>query len=475
MILRNCIGRAQSNIPRRYSDLMIALFLLLVGTYGSAVESAEFEEAQVHKNRPNIVLILADDLGVEGLSCYGGTSYHTPRLDRMAAEGMRFTQAYAQPLCTNTRIQLMTGQYNHRNWVAFGILDPRLKTFGHLLQNAGYRTCMAGKWQLTSYDPPDYPGAELRRGKGMRIEKAGFDQYSVWHAEHTEDKGPRYADPVIYQNGEFRQDTGGKYGEDLWVEFISDFLGEQRKRSEPFFVYYSMTLPHWPFVPTPKSREWGIEEEMHPPLGTTGGNVKFFPDMVTYLDEKVGQVLDAIEKNGFADNTLILFYSDNGTDRRVISKTMFGVVEGGKGLTTRAGTHVPLIARWPGVIPVGLNQNLVDSTDFLPTLLEFAQAPVPTELRLDGISFAAQLRNLPATPREWVFCHFDPQPGWDKEKFARQRFVQDTSYKLYETGLLYQIEQDPLEQMPLPESADTSKVRQRLQEVLDQVGGNGVQ
>jgi hypothetical protein len=97
---------------------------------------------------PNIVLIMADDIGVEGLNCYGGTSYRTPRLDQMAAEGQRFTQAYAQPLCTNTRIQLMTGLYNNRNWLYFGCLDPKAKTFGHWMKEAGYNTCIAGKWQL---------------------------------------------------------------------------------------------------------------------------------------------------------------------------------------------------------------------------------------------------------------------------------------------------------------------------------------
>ena len=154
--------------------------------------------------RPNVIVIMADDIGVEGLNCYGGTSYRTPRLDQMAAEGQRFTHAYAQPLCTNTRIQLMTGLYNNRNWLYFGCLDPKAKTFGHWMKEAGYNTSIAGKWQLQSYDPPDYPGSELRRDKGMKVFNAGFDEYSLWHTAHTEDKGPRYADPIIFQNGKFR-------------------------------------------------------------------------------------------------------------------------------------------------------------------------------------------------------------------------------------------------------------------------------
>ncbi len=305
-----------------------------------------------------MVLILADDLGVEGLNCYGGTSYRTPRLDRLAAEGLRFTQAYAQPLCTNSRVQLMTGYYNNRNWLYFGCLDPRAKTIGHWMKDAGYHTAIAGKWQLTSYDPPDYPGSELRRGKGMKAENAGFDEYSLWHTGHTEDKGPRYADPVIYENGKFRKDTQGKYGEDVWVEFIKDFMHRHKDSERPFFVYYPMTLPHWPFVPTPNSEDWGIQEKMHPPLGTTGGDTKYFPDMVAYMDEVVGRVVDAVDDMGLKENTLIIYYADNGTDRRVVSYTSFGAIAGGKGSTTDAGTHVPLIVRWPGTIKPGLNEDL---------------------------------------------------------------------------------------------------------------------
>ena len=140
---------------------------------------------------------------------------------------------------------------------------------------------------LTSYDPPDYPGSELRRGKGMKVGDAGFDEYSLWHTGHTELKGPRYADPVILENGKFRKDLKGRYGEDVWVEFIRKFMKRCKKSGKPFFVYYPMALPHWPFVPTPRSGDWGIQEKMHPPLGTSGGDTKYFPDMVACGDSVV--------------------------------------------------------------------------------------------------------------------------------------------------------------------------------------------
>lgn len=452
---------------RSVRGMIVAIAALALLSRTSVVFAASADAARDH--RPNVVLIMADDLGVEGLNCYGGTSYRTPRLDRLAVEGVRFTHAYAQPLCTNTRIQLMTGYYNHRNWLYFGCLDPQAKTIGHWMQQAGYRTCIAGKWQLQSYDPPDYPGSERRRGTGMKPEDAGFDEYSLWHTGHTEAKGPRYADPVILQNGKFRKDTRGRYGEDLWVEFIRDFMRRHKDGDKPFFVYYPMTLPHWPFVPTPRSDDWGVEEKMHPPLGTSGGDTKYFPEMVAYMDEIVGRVVDAVDELGLGEETLILFYSDNGTDRKVLSQTIFGNVVGGKGSTNNAGTHVPLIARWPGTIRPGIHESLVDSTDFLPTILEAAGRPIPATAKIDGRSFFSQLLGEPGQPRQWVYCFFDPRPGWDKDKFQRSVFVRDRRFKLYEDGRLYDIPNDLAETRPVFPQADTPetrKARVRLAEVL---------
>lgn len=413
--------------------------------------------------RPNIVLILADDLGYECLGAYGGTSYRTPNLDRLAADGRRFDHAYATPLCTNTRLQLMTGRYTLRNWIAFGILDPRERTFGHLLQDAGYRTCIAGKWQLWSYDPPDYPGAAGRRGIGTKARDAGFHSWSLWHTGHTEDKGGRYADPVIEQDGRFRTDTRGKYGDDLWVEYINDFMTANRER--PFFVYYSMALPHWPMGPTPDSKEWSDPARRHEE------DDRYFADMVAYTDKCVGRVVGKIAKLGLSRKTLVLFYGDNGTHRRLQSRLGDRVIQGGKGLTTDAGTHVPLIARWPGTIQPGVNSNLVDSVDFLPTLAEAAGHQPPREqlTRLDGVSFYPQLLGRKGVPRDYVFCHFEPRPGWDKEKFTRSRYAFDQRWKLYDDGRFFDRSRDELEQLPLlipALSPEANRARDALANVL---------
>lgn len=409
-------------------------------------------------DKPNIVLIMADDIGVEGIGCYGGTSYQTPSLDRLAKQGIRFKHAYAQPLCTNTRVQLMTGLYNNRNWLYFGILDPKAKTIGHYMQEAGYSTCIAGKWQLQSYDPPSYPGSHLRRARGMKVTEAGFDEYSLFHSWHTEDKGSRYANPTFFENGKLKKEVKGKYGPDHWVEFINDFIDRKKDDDKPFFVYYAMALPHRPFVPTPDSVDWADASTR------TEEDVRHFPDMVEYMDKCVGQVIRKIDDLGLAKNTVVIFYSDNGTHQKITSQTTTGTVAGGKGRTIDAGTHVPLIVRWPGKIKPGINDNLVDSTDFLPTVMELAGKPIPKENKLDGISFYSQLMGIPGKSRPWVFCHYDPRPGWDKDQFRKIRFARNKRFKLYGDGKLYDVPNDKLEKKPIPASSDTETSRHaRLQ------------
>lgn len=416
--------------------------------------------------RPNIILIMADDLGVECLGSYGGLSYQTPHLDRLAAEGLRFTHAYAQPLCTNTRIQLMTGKYNNRNWLYFGILDPKEQTFGHDMQRAGYDTCIVGKWQLHSYDPPDYPGAAKRRGTGMRIEKAGFDHHLTWHIGHTEDKGSRYADPRLARNGKII-DFEGQYGPDLFVSEIETYLEQKRDSKKPFFLYYSMALPHWPMVPTPHSNDWKAPALRH------HEDTKYFKDMVEYMDLCVGKIVLQVDKLGLAEETLILFYSDNGTHLKITSQTEAGLVKGGKGMTTNAGTHVPFIARWKDHIQPGVNNDLIDSTDFRPTLVEAADSQIKDTTDIDGISFFPILLGQERpTPRRTIFSHYDPRPGWDKDQFTKIRFVRTKRYKLYGDGRIYDIPSDELEQQPIAiddQSEKIAAVRERLQRLLDKM------
>ncbi|WP_162628192.1 sulfatase-like hydrolase/transferase [Arcticibacterium luteifluviistationis] len=411
---------------------------------------------------PNIVLIMADDLGKEALGAYGGTSYKTPVLDKMATEGALFNHAYAYPLCTPTRVSLMTGKYNFRNWQAFGILDPDEKTIGHLMQEQGYKTCIAGKWQLQSYDPPGFDGSELRRGKGMTVENAGFDEYALYHTAHTEDKGSRYADPMIYSDGSFSQDTHNQYGPDIFVDFINGFM--EKNVDQPFFVYYPMALTHPPFNITPDSKTWGDASKR------LLENKVNFGDMVEYADKLVGKIIRQLEDLGIRDNTLLVFYTDNGTHQSIISMKGAKAVQGAKGETIDNGTRVPLILNWPGKIQSQTSEQMVAPSDFIPSIFNVIGRNLPKDFYTDGSSFWHEVLNKKkdTNRRDWVLIDHNPRPGWDKESIMPSRFVKGKRYKLYDDDRFYDIENDELEQNPLKILPDNlSKIKIRYSSILD--------
>ncbi|MEO1523879.1 MAG: sulfatase-like hydrolase/transferase [Planctomycetota bacterium] len=425
-------------------------FSVLLILAGSDVIAAEDQ-------RPDILLIMADDVGIEGLGCYGGVSYKTPNLDTLAAGGVRFTHAYAQPLCTPTRVQLMTGKYNHRNWRYFGILDPTERTFGHAMKTAGYTTGIFGKWQLQSYDPPDLPGAEKRRGTGMHPKDAGFDEYALFHALHTEDKGSRYANPTMLEGsigepGEVKT-YDGRYGEDVWVEKILDFF--DRRQQKPRFVYYPMALPHWPFEPTPQSPEWN-------PQSTPEPDLKFADDMIEYMDVIVGRLMDGLRQRELARKTIVIFYSDNGTHLKVTSKMLDGrAIPGGKAMPTQTGIHVPLIVHCPDRYQPRVAGGIVDASDFWPTLLELTGAETSgSKTKRDGISFVSQLTGTPGPRRDAAFVWYDPRPGWDKERFSRHVFALNKTHKYFRDGRLFRLSELPLEESLVAPSEMTDQDRE---------------
>ncbi|MQG37523.1 MAG: arylsulfatase [SAR202 cluster bacterium] len=428
------------------------------------------------KRRPNIVLIMSDDLGYEAIGANGGTSYDTPVLDSMASTGARFENAHVQPLCTPTRVQLMTGKYNFRNYIGFGLIAPDEVTFGHLFSEAGYKTCISGKWQLHSYNPPDE--MPEMRSKGQKIEDAGFDEFCVWHPHHTEDKGSRYKDPIIYENGKFLENTQGEYGEDIFADYIIEFM--DRNQNDPFFVYFPMALTHRPLEPTPDSPEF--EEFIPPSNETLGGRTwdelegweddpRYYKDMVEYHDKVIGRVNDKLTELGIAEDTLVIYVGDNGSPIEVCSVVHSHTeVCGGKGLTVDRGTHVPLIASWPGTIPQGhVETDLIDSSDFLPTILDAAGIKPPDEYLMDGRSFLPQLKGEKGNSRDWVYFHFEPMSGRNT-RFAR--YIRNHNYKLYDDGRLFDLNADAEEEFPFTASTDNddrAEARKQLEPIFDQM------
>lgn len=404
-----------------------------------------FPTAQgAERRKPNLILILADDLGYETIGANGGTSYRTPALDRLAASGARFTHCYAQPLCTPTRVQLMTGRYNVRNYTAFGQMDSRSVTFAHLLKQAGYATCIAGKWQL---------GREVDLPK-----KFGFDEYCLW--QHTR-RPPRYTNPGLEINGVEKNYNQGEYGPDLIHDYALDFIARQKGR--PFFLYYSMLLTHSPYQPTPDSKAWDPKAK-----GESVNTAReHFADMVAYMDKLIGGLVAKLDALGLRENTLILFLGDNGTGKGTRSMLAGREVIGGKGTTTAAGMHVPFIANWSGQIAGGtVCSNLVDTTDFLPTLLEAANEPTPTDL--DGRSFLPQLRGERGRPREWIYSWYSPRQGADR---TVREFAFNHRFKLYRSGEFFDLIADPQERQPLKVTTlgkQAAADAKRLESALDQ-------
>ncbi len=411
--------------------------------------SAPFAPAQ--DRPPNIVLIMADDIGYECFGSYGGTSYRTPRLDALAERGMRFTHCYSQPLCTPSRVKIMTGQSNIRNYVSFSVLGPQEHTFGHLLRGAGYRTAVAGKWQL--YAAEHY--AEGIRGTGMHPRDSGFDAYCLWQVKKL---GSRYWGPAIDEDGRFAKRGDEVYGPDEYCAFLLNFM--ERHKDQRFFAYFPMALVHNPFVPTP-----GSEADHHEK------SPEHFGAMVTHMDAIVGRIADKVAALGIAENTLILFTTDNGTNRKIRSQFRGRTVRGGKGLTTDAGTRVPLIAYWPGTVPAGaVCEDLVDFSDFFPTFAELGRAQPPAELKIDGQSFAPQLRGEPGQPREWIFCFYHPRPI-TRAKQKAVRFARNKRWKLYGNGDLFDVTADPMEKSPVAPgdqgTADAKQARRMLRAAID--------
>jgi arylsulfatase A len=396
------------------------------------------------------VLIMADDVGHECFGCYGSSQYRTPNLDRMAAQGIRFNHAYSQPLCTPSRVKIMTGLSNVRNYSAFSVLNRDQRTIGHMLQEAGYRTMVAGKWQLLGSEQYD----ERFRGKGTWPVEAGFDRYCLWQVDLL---GERYWRPLLNVDGVNRQFGPERFGPKTVTDYILEFMEANRDR--PFFAYYPMILVHSPFVPTPDSADRNSEDTQ-----------RNFEDMVAYMDWLIGRIVRRTEDLGIADRTLILFTSDNGTHSSLTSTLAGRTIKGGKSLTTDAGNRVPLIGYCPGVIPAGqVSDDLIDFTDFIPSLLELAGADLPPGL--DGRSFLPQLRGQTGNPREWIFTYYNPRP----ERTKPVRFVRNQRWKLYGDGRFFDVLRDPLEQRSLATASSTAaeEARRMLGAALVQMPAEG--
>lgn len=433
---------------------MILTLLLLLGSQDAAPATPEVDA------RPNVVLLYADDLGWRDLAAYGNDFHDTPHLDRLAAEGLRFTDGYANaPNCAPSRACLMTGQVTARHGITTvapatrgktehrKLLVPRTKkaldegtwTIARALSEAGYRCASMGKWHLSD-SPTDF-GFEVNVGGNRRGHpKSYFSPY----------KNPDLPD--------------GPEGEHLTARLTTEALAFlEESQDGPFFLYLTYFAVHTPvqgrkdLVRKYRARKEGDERIPRPEYAA----------MVDALDQSVGAVLAKLEELELSERTLVLFSSDNGGHGR---QTSMGPLRGSKGMLYEGGIRVPWIARWPGRIEAGRTGSAVIlGTDLAPTLLELAGLSAPEDHPLDGTSLVPLLDGADALERDAVFWHFPAYlqgyakgQRWRTTPASAVRIGRHKLHEFFEDGRLelYDLEADPGETRNLAE--EQPELRDRL-------------
>ena len=443
----------------KYTSKLIFLFFIL--PIFLDFTSCTFSDVQ--KNQPNIIFIMVDDLGKEWISCYGADSIRTPSIDQMAAEGMMFHNAWSMPQCTPTRVTLLTGKYPWKTgWVnhwdvprwGHGYFDwKHYKTFATYLKQAGYKTAAAGKWQINDFRlTPD------------AMAKHGFDDWCMWtgYEEGVPASRERYWDPYIHTRDGSKTYLG-EFGTDVFTAFLVNFM--RKNKEHPMMLYYPMALTHGPMTSTPDEPDvTGMERHKA---------------MVRYTDKQVGIILGELKNLGIAENTLVIFTTDNGSSRGITGSINGRAVEGGKGTKWETGVCEPFIAKWPGEIASGSETYAItDFTDLLPTFLEAAGID-RSEDDLDGYSFlSVLLGNAQDTPREWIMALGHGPACLDEngvrgiDDFA-DRVIRDKTYKVWidqnrEIVKLYNLLQDPFEEHNLLEAMNEndSKALDKFKTIL---------
>ncbi len=356
--------------------------------------------------QPNVVLIFIDDMGYGDLSCFGATQYKTPNIDRIASQGIRFTNFYAaQAVCSASRAGLMTGCYPNRVGISGALmptaeigLNPEEETIAEVLKKKNYKTAAIGKWHLG-------------RPQQFLPLQQGFDEYLG--LPYSNDMWPVYYDgtrnipesykrklnypelPLIRNNEKIKE---LKTLEDqtelttLYTETAIDFI--KRNKKNPFFLYLAHSMPHVPLAVSDKFK--GKSEQ------------GIYGDVIMEIDWSVGQVMKTLEENKLTDNTLIIFASDNGPWLNFGNNagSTAGLREG-KGTSFEGGQRVPCLMKWPGVIPEGEICNQIASTiDILPTLATITGSPLP-EKKIDGVNILSLMKAVPgANPREYFYYYY---------------------------------------------------------------------
>jgi arylsulfatase A-like enzyme len=407
---------------------------------------------------------MLDDLGKEWVSAYGGEDVGMPNVNKLAETGLKFNNAYCMPQCTPTRITLLTGQYPFRHgwinhwdvprWGGGCHFDAHKNpSLAKLMKTAGYRTCIAGKWQVNDFRVQ--PDALLQHG---------FESFCMWTGYETgnEPSAERYWDPYIFTK-EGSRTVEGQFGEDIFCDFIIQFMKENRHH--PMFIYYPMCLTHSPLITTP------LEPKLE-------DNISKHKAMIRYSDYILKNLLDALVNLGLRENTIVFWTTDNGTSQSLTGTLHGRRVVGGKSETTENGICVPFIVNCPGLVPQGEETDiLTDFTDIFSTCAEFAGCAPDQNYIYDGYSMAdVILGKAKDSKREWILSMGGKnrarltEKGVENEFVFRDRVIRDKYYKLYinssrQPEKLINLENDPEEKINLIYSED-EVVRQVLEKFL---------
>lgn len=408
---------------------------LLVGTFLAVIATGQGAPAVAKPAaQPNIVFILADDMGYSDLSRDGAQGYQTPVLDRLAKQGTRFSQAYANSaVCSPTRTALITGRYQYR--FRAGLAEPNVRfepgdelpigtpTLASLLKSAGYRTALVGKWHVSKV--PEFNPTRYGYDRFFGFAGGGADYFRHGYVNAEGGRSELYEGDTL----------AGRKG------YLTDILADaaiqeiSRKDDRPLFLSLHFNAPHWPWEGPEDEAHAAALKQMNDP---TGGSLETYAKMMTSLDANIGKVLAALEKSGKARNTIVIFTSDNGGERYSNTWPLVGY----KTELLEGGIRVPLIVRWPGHVPAGRTSAQVSvSMDFVPTLLAAAGAPAPAET--DGVNLLPQITgNAPEVSRTIYWRYFA----------ANQRAIRDGDWKYLRIGdkeALYNVARDPRERADL--------------------------
>jgi arylsulfatase A-like enzyme len=368
------------------------------------------------KPRPNIIFIMADDLGYADLGCYGQKKILTPNIDTLAEEGMRFTQCYAgSTVCAPSRCSLMTGMHNGHNRIRDNLphnvwLRPDDVTVAEVLRQAGYKTGAIGKWALGDPGSWGLPNCQ------------GFD---YWYGHLKQDLAIYYYPTHLWENnkivmlqdlvmvndvGKMVGNRGGqrvKYTHDLFTEKAVSFIEEHRK--DPFFLYLAYTLPHFSDYPADSPDHYMVPSDE--PYTDKGWPqiAKNYAAMITRLDRDVGRIMALIKKLGIDENTIVFFTSDNGPYKGSPIPIQFfdsnGPLRGGKRDVYEGGIRIPMIVRWPGKVRAGhVSEQVWAFWDFLPTAAELADLPIPKDI--DGISMLPAILSKPQKSHNHLYWDY---------------------------------------------------------------------